>query len=284
VHESGAGRQTHFVDDRVNEAMADDGYAVLPQRLPAVLVDELTDLYAGVVEESGRDGSGRFRPSMMIPDSALRTRLWDGVRRITAPVLAPLFRDGTTDVLGGSFVSKPSSPESSRNPHQDPTVFDETQHVSISVWIPLSRSTVGNGTLYVLPGSHLLGNHVRPPDVDSLDDDVRAFALGASVPIELEPGEMLVIDGALIHHSPPNESGAERVATICAVRPAGAEMLYVRSEDGAAEGVAEVYGIGVAAYRSGEIVEPRLDGVPVIRRAPYRPVTMADVARARSSN
>lgn len=276
-------RGTSFADHSLNEEMSTRGYAVLSQRLPPHLVEELAGLYRRVVEEIGRDTSGVFLPAMMISRPDLRAQLWDGVREITRGVLEPLFATGTTEVLGGSFVSKPASPNSVRNPHQDPSIFDETRHVGISVWIPLSASRTSNGTLFVLPASHRMGNHVRPPDVDSLDPDVAAVAVRESVPVELDSGQLLVIDGALIHHSPPNESGVERIAAICALGPAGAPMRYLRSEHGALVGTADIYDAGVELYRSGNLVEPDLRDAPLIERAGYRPASLADLHAARSS-
>lgn len=273
-----------MADGAADAHLAERGFVVLAQRLDRRGVNDLARLYRGAVEEVGRDRSGRFLPSMLISRPDLRARLWDGVGEITRPTLQPLFRPGTTEVLGGSFVSKPGSPHSVRKPHQDPTAFDETRHVGISLWIPLSDSHASNGTLFVLPASHRMGNHVRPPDVDSFDGAVGAVALAESIPIELEAGQLLVIDGALIHHSPPNGSGTERVAAICAVGPLGAAMRYVRSEGGAAEGTAEVHEVGVDFYRAGGLVEPDLSGARLIERSSYRPASMADLAASRSTS
>lgn len=271
-------RRTHFVDEAVNAAMDRDGFAVLPARLDSDAVESLTALYRGVMDQVGHDTSGVFLPSMMITDPALRATLWDGVREITAPTIDPLFVPGSSAVMGGSFVSKPAAQNSVRNPHQDPSVFDETQHVSISIWIPLSDSDTSNGTLYCLPGSHRMHNHIRPPDVANFDDEVAAYALAESVPIQVEAGQMLAIDGAVVHHSPPNRSDRERVATIVAVRPAGSSMSLMRSEHGADVGTADLYDVGVEMFRSGNLVHPDLDPQRLTRRVPYRPANMADLS------
>lgn len=271
-----AGRRTHFLDAGVNEQMALSGYAVLDERLSVGQVDQLAALYRGVIDVVGTDDSGTFRPSMMIAERELRSRLWDGVGELLAPVLMPMLDPAGTEVIGGSFVSKPASETSARDPHQDPSIFDERVHVSLSVWIPLSDTHIGNGTLWMLPGSHLLGNAIRPPDVDSLDAEFRDLALRDSVPIELDAGQMLVIDGSVVHHSPPNESGHERIAAICALRPTGSTMWYVRSDAGAATGVAEVRDVGVELYRSGDLIHPDLDSAPLVERRRYRPATVED--------
>lgn len=270
----------HLVDPGANAQLARDGFVVLDRRLDHDRVAELADLYERVVDEVGRDGSGRFRPSMMIADRDARARLWDGVGRLVGPVVDPCFEPGTTRVFGGSFVSKPASPHSERGPHQDPSVFDESVHASVSVWVPLIDSHEGNGALRLLPGSHLMGNHVRPPDVASFDAEVLAVAEAEAVTVELEAGQMLVIDGAVIHDSPPNRSDRERVAAIAALRTGSARMRIVRSEAGAVRGTAEVYEVADEAYRSGDLIDPDLAGASLVERAPYRP---ADLPALRAS-
>lgn len=269
--------RTHFVDESVNDDMANRGFAILPNPVSTEAIAALRDLYQGVIAEVGRDSSGVFLPSMMISRLDLRARLWDGVRAILGPIFDPLFAPETTSVVGGSFVSKPGAQNSARNPHQDPSVFDETREVSISLWIPLTDSHSANGTLYLLPGSHRMGNRVRPPDVDSLDDEVSTFALNESVAVELLAGQVLVIDGSVIHHSPSNTSDSERVAAICALIPPACEMRYARSENGATEGTAQIYNVGEEMYRSGNLVTPSLDPACLVERSPYRLATMADL-------
>lgn len=277
-------RRSNLADGAADAHLAEHGFTVLSPRLDRRGVEDLAQLYRGAVNEDWRDPSGRFLPSMLISRPEVRARLWDGVGKITRPSLQPLFRPGTTEVVGGSFVSKPASPHSVRDPHQDPTAFDESRHVGLSVWIPLSDSDTSNGTLFVLPGSHRMGNHVRPPDVDSFDDAVATIAVAESVPIELEAGQLLLVDGAVIHHSPPNGSGVERVAAICALGPVGAPMRYVRSEHGAHKGTADIYEVGVAFYRTGDLVNPDLGGAPLVERAPYRPASLAELVASRRTS
>jgi hypothetical protein len=122
-----------------------------------------------------------------------------------------------------------------------------------------------------------MGNSVRPPDVDSLDHQVSTCALNESVAVELLAGQVLVIDGSVIHHSPSNNSDSERVAAICALIPPGCEMRYARSQNGATEGTAQIYNVGEEMYRSGNLVTPSLDPACLVEKAPYRLATMADL-------
>jgi ectoine hydroxylase-related dioxygenase (phytanoyl-CoA dioxygenase family) len=268
---------TRFASPEVDESLRETGYAVLEERFDRSTVAALSELYASAALREAEV----FRPTMTIRDTHTRRRLWDGVRDLTRAFLEPLFVAGTTEVLGGSFVCKPASEQSQRAPHQDPTVFDEARFVSLSLWVPLSDSPVESGTLHVLPGSHRMGNAVRPPDVDSFDDDVRAIALAESIPLEIEAGQIVVLDGATIHHSPPNRAGRERIAAICAVRSTGAEMHVVRSDGGRPSGTADVVAAGVETYRSRDLIDLDLTGCPVVAQVPYRPCTAQDLARSR---
>lgn len=65
----------------------------------------------------------------------------------------------------------------------------------------LDRSTVDNGCLWALPGSHTGGWD----DLDPLDFDVPE-----AVPLEAEPGDVLLHSTGVLHGSPPNTSSDTR--------------------------------------------------------------------------
>lgn len=71
--------------------------------------------------------------------------------------------------------------------------------------IYLEPSTVKNGCLYALPGSHRNGTI----DVDKLVAEQGWYLRGA-VPLELEPGDMMFHHVAIVHGSPENHSPAQR--------------------------------------------------------------------------
>lgn len=256
------------------------GFAILAERLDRTSLTALADLYDGVRAQLDAEPTGRFTPSMTIVRPDLRARLWDGVMATTAPVIDALMEPDRSRVMGGSFVLKPASADSVRNPHQDPSTFDEAEHVGISVWVPLTDSSPENGTLHLLAGSHRMGNHIRPPDVANFTDEVGDYAWSESVPVELEAGQMLVIDGAVIHHSPPNLSDEDRVACIVAIRPADAPMKLMRSDHGAVSGIASLHHVDVEMFRSGNLMDPELDPDSPPQLAPYGPATMDDLIRS----
>lgn len=77
-------------------------------------------------------------------------------------------------------------------------------------------------------------------------------------------GQVLAIDGALVHGSRPNGVPTARIAVIMGLVHRDAVMRYVRVVDGEAE----IYEVGTAFYRSGDLLEPDLTGQPLVGREP----------------
>jgi len=109
-------------------------------------------------------------------------------------------------------------------PHQDAT-FMYTEPVKgnlIGFWIALDDATLENGCIHFLPGSHKEGKlyhrYVQNPDKDSQ----QLFIIrGEKVPhppkekliaAPAKPGDLVLIDGLVIHQSEPNTSSKPRLA------------------------------------------------------------------------
>lgn len=88
-----------------------------------------------------------------------------------------------------------------------------------SVWIALDDTTVNNGCLKVIPGSHLSGevkhdgdasdklgfvNRLSPAEIDE----------SKAVNVEIQAGDAIIFHDLLMHASNPNLSGKDRTALI----------------------------------------------------------------------
>jgi phytanoyl-CoA hydroxylase len=100
--------------------------------------------------------------------------------------------------------------------HQDIGVItdeaDETE--TLTVWIPMTRATVENGCLAVLPGSHVdgLSQHCRSqnpatPNQVSIPD---SLIDREPVPLPMEPGDVLFMHRQTKHSGTPNRSDEVR--------------------------------------------------------------------------
>lgn len=90
--------------------------------------------------------------------------------------------------------------------HQDNgyTPIDPEEY--ITCWLALSRATVENGCIWVLPGSHRQGTL---PHMDSPLGKVGYSGPEAGVPIPAEKGDLVVFSSLLLHRSGPNLTAGE---------------------------------------------------------------------------
>jgi phytanoyl-CoA hydroxylase len=102
-------------------------------------------------------------------------------------------------------------------PHDDHT-FLWTEPASVTgCWYALEDATVDNGCLWALPGGHGHGPRRRFHRDDTggtvFDEiDSTPYPEEGFVPLEVEAGTMIVLDGLLPHRSAPNRSPHSRQA------------------------------------------------------------------------
>ena len=111
-----------------------------------------------------------------------------------------------------SLFAKPARVGSRTPWHQDGEYWPIRPLATCSVWIAIDESTVENGCLKFIPGSHsareLYQHHTNSSDGLSLplELDSDQFSEAESVDIELEAGQISLHDVFLIHSSEPNRS------------------------------------------------------------------------------
>jgi phytanoyl-CoA hydroxylase len=103
--------------------------------------------------------------------------------------------------------------------HQDSFYFPfDPPRPILGVWLAVTAATLENGCLHVIPGSHQQPVHEHVPDlrpganygyVEIVDHD-----MSASVPVLMDPGDLLLFDSHLMHRSTDNESNGIRAAMV----------------------------------------------------------------------
>jgi phytanoyl-CoA hydroxylase len=94
--------------------------------------------------------------------------------------------------------------------HQDETHIPTRDRSLTAIWIALDDAHIGNGCLWVIPGSHRAGVLYpdRPQDDPRFDCTREAYGFRYraedAVPVELPAGAALVFDGYLLHRSLPS--------------------------------------------------------------------------------
>jgi ectoine hydroxylase-related dioxygenase (phytanoyl-CoA dioxygenase family) len=115
-----------------------------------------------------------------------------------------------------------------RNPlHQDYPywvgVAEEASEVATTI-IFLDDSTLENGCLWVVPGSHTQGKWTTRTDGDEFagnEVDPAAYPDAEAVPVELSAGSTVSFGAFLVHRSEQNKSDQDRRALLYSYQPPG---------------------------------------------------------------
>jgi ectoine hydroxylase-related dioxygenase (phytanoyl-CoA dioxygenase family) len=82
----------------------------------------------------------------------------------------------------------------------------------LTCWTAVGRSYIENGCIWIIPGSHKWGllKHVKNElSTDAVVDDETG-----AIPVELEPGQIVIFNSLLLHKSGPNVSKDYRYAYV----------------------------------------------------------------------
>ncbi|KAI4313776.1 hypothetical protein L6164_026730 [Bauhinia variegata] len=100
-------------------------------------------------------------------------------------------------------------------PHQDNSFLYTEPPTCTGVWLALEDATILNGCLWAIPGSHkngLVRRFLRDEDGVKFDRPNPSYDQKDFVPIEVKAGDLVVIQGDLIHQSFENQSSKSRHA------------------------------------------------------------------------
>ena len=206
IHRINVRPRATFRDATLQQEFAARGYVILPL-LSAEHIRILTLLYHSLASGIATG----FYNSMMSQNFEYREKTSNGIEAVIYPLITDLLCDYCP--LAGSYMVKLPGPGSELAAHQDWNLVDEHQFASINVWAPLTPLTGDNGTLHVIPGSHLFIDGLRPSMfyptcLDSHRDALRKHYLQ---PIKVPTGYVVIHNSALVHSSPANQSSAPRV-------------------------------------------------------------------------
>jgi len=113
--------------------------------------------------------------------------------------------------------------------HQDSYYFRLDRQPQVGVWVALSRATLENGCLWVLPGSHKndILEHIpdRRPAANRGYLEVLSEDDSARVPCLMEPGDVLFFHSFLLHMSTDNVADHRRTAMVYHYGRAGTQPV-----------------------------------------------------------
>lgn len=188
----------------------ENGYVVPDFRVPQAVLQAIDDHTAALIEARPelRDNC----PALLREDMGFaRYCQTPGILDMAAQLIGP-----DIALWNMSLFGKPAHNGKATPWHQDGEYWPIRPLATCTVWIAIDDSTVENGCLRVIKGSHRdkrLAKHRHNPSSDlTLNEELLSeeFDESQAVDIELERGQVSLHDVYLIHGSEPNCSGKRR--------------------------------------------------------------------------
>lgn len=203
-----------------------EGYAVFPL-INDSEVETLKTYYEslGLKDEKGYG----FHVSMDQKDKDLCREIREKVWGIVVPRLEEHLKDFKPFVA--SFVAKESNPKGVVPAHQDWSFVDNEQdgYCSITCWVALVDTTLDNGCMGVISGSHKFMEYNRPspsPQTPVPLSDHMFSIFPYLKTLEMKAGEVLMFDNRTFHASPPNTTDFVRLAAGVGVTQKDAQLAH----------------------------------------------------------
>jgi non-heme Fe2+,alpha-ketoglutarate-dependent halogenase len=194
-----------------------DGFLFPRRVISAAEADSCKSRLDAYIDRFGDDARGRGvmtkRPHILlrwVAELARRPEIVDAVEDIIGP-----------DILcwSSAFFTKEARSDRFVSWHQDANYWGLSSDKVVSAWISLTPSTVENGCMRFLPGSHraLLRHHDAAAAENMLSRGQTVsdrIDEGEAVDVRLDPGEFALFHVNLAHTSPPNRSREDRVGLV----------------------------------------------------------------------
>ena len=216
-------------DPALQATFEDVGYVVVPF-LDAEQVKALVDGYDRIAAdldgssapEDYNDTYAEF--SIIHSRPEFRRRAYDLITSVLEPVADRYLLDMRP--LIANFVNKPAGTGVVPT-HQNFSVVDEAEHRSVSVWVALVDCVLENGAMSMLEGSHQTLRSRRGMWAYQAFSQIDQGQLDPKLtPVEVRAGDAVILDDALVHYSPPNQTGERRLAIQFVMIPQEARPLW----------------------------------------------------------
>lgn len=207
-------------DSALNENFQKDGYVRVPFISPKE-VEELKRIFFETLPQSGGQlGSGEegvaenhlvtYDFTFIDKNPEYKSMVFDIITKYFKPHMEKLLAD-YKPIIANYIRKQPATGEVPL--HQNWAFADERKCCTVSIWCPLVDSTVENGTLQVVPGSHKRFGEIRGPMVPwELENIKHEIIDNYLVPLETKAGDCVILDDSIVHYSAINKTEGIRLA------------------------------------------------------------------------
>ena len=141
-------------------------------------------------------------------------------------------------ITKGADLNKAVGEGSDFGMHQDYPFFPHRDHSTLAAWMPLIDTSIENGALHVVPGSHKLG------PIEHLGSSEKGFRLNPDewsvskgIPIIAKAGDVILFNYLVIHGSNQNKSYERRTSLIYQFNASTDEPLNTAHHDSSGNGM-----------------------------------------------
>ncbi|MCS6935181.1 MAG: phytanoyl-CoA dioxygenase family protein [Chitinophagales bacterium] len=246
-----------LIDDKLNEEFIRNGFVRVPSFITPREVEELTQKFFETLPQSG----GQITAEETGIQNA-RTITYDftfidrnpAYKRTVFEVITEYFRphmnrllDNYRPIIANYIRKKTDAGEVPL--HQNWAFADERKCFTVSIWCPLVDSTVENGTLQVVPGSHKRFGEIRGPMVPwELDQIKKEIIEKYLVPLETKAGDCVILDDSIVHYSAVNKTNDLRLAIQLICIPAEMPSIHYHMNPARSTDTVEVLEVDVDFY------------------------------------
>lgn len=215
--------------------MMREGVLVIPFLLPEELA-QVNAFYAEIKQQYTLQFTHGMHMTLWHNDPVFKNKVKAGLLKILQPAFERSF--SCSRWLNNIFMVKQAHTTGEFAMHNDWSVVDESQYLSINVWMPLQDTSPDNGGLWVIKGSHKMNLPIRGggallPDFSGVAEELKPYC----TPVNAKAGEAVLFYHKTIHGSYRNTTGADRVVCTFSVIPwrAALRICFQKDKDSALE-------------------------------------------------
>lgn len=200
----------------VSLLLAENGFVIL-DILDKNEVDYLNQLCSQFLHPAGQD----FISSSHFLNKEDSTYINQQLHLILQEKISSLFPE--LQLLGGTLATKRKG-KNILKAHNDWSIVDETTYNSYNLWTTLVNTNKQNGTLGVIPGSHLWESDVRGFQIPNAYENFSKQFIEIGYEPELKAGQAILYNHKLVHYSRPNTTDVARNVAIIGLKDKSATL------------------------------------------------------------
>lgn len=226
---------------------------------------EIVDELRNDLNSSDFSTDTSYKLSFFNANEIFRKKVFDRISEFCQPLLHQHL-SSYEPLMINTFDKEPGTGEVPV--HQNWTFVDEQIFRSVSVWIPLIDVTRDNGTMEIVPRTHLDVSATRGPLIPwAFSELVDSIKERYMTPLNLSLGQAAIIDDAIIHYTSQNDTNAVRSAVQIIAKPMEAKAIHYHLPSDNAEHL-EVFEVDSSFFQRFSMYS-RPEGVPKIAEIPY---------------